>query len=74
MARTAGYPPTVTGRRHIRVRLAPDEVALLLRGLDLLRAEDEFTLKVQPAHAEHSVAAETRMQALDMLRAVLTQS
>ncbi len=60
-------------RRHIQVRLAPDEVALLLQGLDLLQAEDEFTQKVQPANAEQSVAARTRLQALDMLRAVLSQ-
>ncbi len=61
------------GQRHISVRLAPDEVALLLQGLDLLQAEDEFTRKVQPAHAEQSVAASTRLQALDMLRAVLSR-
>lgn len=60
------------GQRHIQVRLAPDEVALLLQGLDLLQAEDEFTQKVQPPHAEQSVAASTRLQALDMLRAVLS--
>jgi len=61
----------VSGRQHIQVRLAPDELALLLRGLDLVQAEDEFTLRVQPAHAEQAVAAQTRRQALDMLRTVL---
>lgn len=62
------------GQRRILVRLAPDEVDLLLQGLDLLQAEDEFTRKVQPAHAEQSVAASTRLQALDMLRAVLART
>ena len=61
----------MSGRGHIKVRLAPDEVALLRRGLGLSQAEDEFTRKVQPAHAEQSISADTRMQAVDMLRAVL---
>ena len=62
------------GQRHIQVRLAADEVDLLLRGLDLVQAEGEFTRKVQPAHSEQSAAASTRLQALDMLRAILSQA
>lgn len=60
--------------RQVQVRLSPEEVLLLLRGLDALAAEDEFTRSVQPDHSEQAVAAATRQQGIDMLRAILMEA
>ena len=60
--------------RHVQVRLSPDEVSLLLLGLAALAAEDDFTRSVQPSQSHQAVAAVTRLQAIEMLRDVLSEA
>lgn len=61
-------------RRHVTVRLSPQEVSLVLDGLAALDKDDRFTRSVQPAHSEDAVAAATREQAIVMLRAIFEQA
>jgi hypothetical protein len=56
------------------LRLTRDEVSLVLAALDALAAQDAFTQSVQPAFSEQAVAAVTRTQAIDMLRAIVEQA
>lgn len=54
------------------MRLTPEEMDLLEQGLGELAARrDAFTLKVQPAASGQAIGAVTRMQAIEMLRAIL---
>lgn len=64
----------MAGRGQVTVRLTREEVDLLRQGLDELERRGGFTLKVQPAGSERAIRAVTRMQAIEMLRAILDEA
>jgi hypothetical protein len=60
--------------KRVTLRLTPDEVALLVRGLDELEKAAAFTRRYQPNQSEQTVGAVTESQAVEMLKAILEEA
>ena len=56
------------------MRRTRDEMSLLHQALDGLEKDDLRTQKVQPSTSEQSIQAATRVQAINMLRTILTKA